>query len=78
MADMMKMYASSGMGFGGDFGKEGQTLVLNAKHPLVKYLSEHADEDKNETCTLIERQLYDLAQIQNAPLEAEEMKYIAV
>ena len=36
MADMMKMYAASGMGMGmPDWGKEGQTLILNAKHPLV-------------------------------------------
>ena len=47
MADMMKMYAASGMPMGLDsFAKEGQTLILNAKHPLVKYVMEH-DEDKN-------------------------------
>ena len=47
MADMMKMYAASGMPMGLDsFAKEGQTLILNAKHPLVKYVMEH-EEDKN-------------------------------
>ncbi len=71
MADMMKMYAANGMGFGMDqFAKEGQTLILNAKHPLVKYVMEHA-EDKNTK--LICRQLYDLAQIQNAPLSSDDM-----
>ena len=69
MADMMKMYAASGMPMGLDsFAKEGQTLILNAKHPLVKYVMEH-DEDKNTKMM----QLYDLAQIQNAPLSAEDM-----
>ena len=61
MADMMKMYAASGMPMG---------LDLNAKHPLVKYVMEH-DEDKNTK--MICQQLYDLAQIQNAPLSAEDM-----
>ena len=71
MADMMKMYAASGMGLGMDsWAKEGQTLILNAKHPLVKYVMEH-EEDKN--VKLICRQLYDLAQIQNAPLSGEDM-----
>ena len=76
MADMMKMYAANGMGFGADdFAKEGQTLVLNANHPLVKYIMEHG-EDKN--AKLIGEQLYDLAQLQNAPLSAEEMaKFVA-
>ena len=70
-SDMMKMYAKSGMGMGG-FGddKEGQTLILNANHPLVKYVLSH-EEDKN--VKLICRQLYDLAKIQNAPLSAEDM-----
>ncbi|HAB94120.1 MAG TPA: molecular chaperone HtpG, partial [Lachnospiraceae bacterium] len=71
MADMMKMYAASGMGLGMDsWAKEGQTLILNAKHPLVKYVMEH-EEDK--TVKMICSQLYDLAQIQNAPLSAEDM-----
>ena len=45
MADMMKMYAASGMPMGLDsFAKEGQTLILNAKHPLVKYVMEHEED----------------------------------
>ena len=71
MADMMKMYAASGMGFGVDeFAKEGQTLILNAKHPLVKYVMDHED---GKNTKLIFHQLYDLAQIQNAPLSPEDM-----
>ena len=69
MADMMKMYAMDGMGMG-DFGAEGQTLVLNAQHPLVKYVMEHDDD---ADVKLIGRQLYDLAKLQNAPLSPEEM-----
>ena len=71
MADMMKMYAAAGMGFGADeFGRDGQTLILNAKHPLVKYICEHEEDDNAK---MISRQLYDLAMIQNAPLGPEEM-----
>ena len=69
MAEMMKMYAMNGMGMG-DFGAEGQTLILNANHPLVQYVMEH--EDGENTKTICE-QLYDLARIQNAPLEGEAM-----
>ena len=67
MQDMMKMYG--GMGMGG-FGDEGETLILNANHPLVQYVEEHQEED---TSKLICEQLYDLAKIQNAPLEAADM-----
>ena len=71
MQDMMKMYAANGMGFGmGGFGKEGETLVLNAAHPLVQYILAH---EEGENTTLICEQLYDLALLQNAPLEADEM-----
>ncbi len=74
MQDMMKMYAVGGMGMGA-FGEEGETLILNANHPLVQYVMENK-EDKNSK--MICEQLYDLAKIQNAPLEAEAMtKFIA-
>ena len=69
MQDMMKMYAMNGMGMG-DFGKDGETLVLNASHPLVSYILAHKD-DKNTT--MICEQLYDLAKLQHAPLEADAM-----
>ncbi len=76
MQDMMKMYAMNGMPMMGDgFGSEGQTLILNANHPLVKYVTEHEDE---KNVGIICEQLYDLARIQNAPLPADAMtKFIA-
>ena len=43
MQDMMKMYAMPGMDMG-DYGKEGETLVLNANHPLVQYVLDHTDD----------------------------------
>ena len=49
--------------------REGETLVLNYNHPLVKRMME--GNGKNEQ--LICEQLYDLARLQHAPLEAEEM-----
>ena len=69
MQDMMKMYSVGG---GMDmFGAgEGQTLILNAKHPLVQFVVEHAEDKETETVCA---QLYDLAKIQNAPLTPEEM-----
>ena len=71
MADMMKMYAASGMPMGLDeFAKEGQTLSRNAKHPLVRYIMEH---EEGRLTKMISRQLYDLAQIQNAPLSPDDM-----
>ncbi len=74
MQDMMKMYAARGMDMG-DFGSEGETLILNAGHPLVKYVTEHEDGENTE---MICEQLYDLAKIQQAPLTADEMsKFIA-
>ncbi|MBO4609943.1 MAG: molecular chaperone HtpG [Lachnospiraceae bacterium] len=69
MQDMMKMYAARGMDMGG-FGSEGETLILNAGHPLVKYVTEHED---GENTRLICEQLYDLAKIQQAPLSADDM-----
>ena len=77
MQDMMKMYSMQGMGGMdmGRFGKEGETLVLNANHPLVQYVIEHQDGDNVK---MICEQLYDLALLQQAPLEPEAMtKFIA-
>ncbi|MBQ2100035.1 MAG: molecular chaperone HtpG, partial [Lachnospiraceae bacterium] len=74
MADMMKMYAMPGMSMPG-MGDEGETLILNANHPLVQYVTEHQE---GENADLICEQLYDLAKIQHAPLDAEAMaKFIA-
>ena len=47
MPDMMKMYAMNGMGSWEISLRKGQTLILNANHPLVQYVMEHED-DKNK------------------------------
>ena len=69
MQDMMKMYAMNGMGMPG-FGNEGETLVLNANHPLVQHIIEHQDD---KYAKMFCEQLYDLAKLQQAPLDAEAM-----
>ena len=74
MQDMMKMYSMPGMDMGA-FGGEGETLILNANHPLVQYVTEHQE---GENVEMICEQLYDLAKIQHAPLAPEAMtKFIA-
>ena len=72
MQDMMKMYAMSGMPMG-ELPLE-ETLVLNERHPLVQHLLPHEDSFESEEGKLIEEQLYDLARIQNAPLNGDAMK----
>ncbi|MDR2043208.1 MAG: molecular chaperone HtpG [Clostridium sp.] len=73
MQDMMKMYSMSGMGLN-DFGSEGETLILNANHPLVQYVTDQtAAVAKEDGVKMICEQLYDLAKIQNAPLDPEAM-----
>ncbi|MCD7737899.1 MAG: molecular chaperone HtpG, partial [Lachnospiraceae bacterium] len=69
MQDMMKMYAANGMSMG-DLGKEDETLVLNAANPLVKFV---LDNEDNANAKTICEQLYDLAKLQHAPLEGDEM-----
>ena len=69
MQDMMKMYSMPGMDMG-NFGNEGETLILNANHPLVQYVSEHQE---GENVKMICEQLYDLAKLQHAPLNPDEM-----
>ncbi|MBQ8306890.1 MAG: molecular chaperone HtpG [Blautia sp.] len=67
MQDMMKMYNMYGMDpsmFGGQ-----ETLVLNANHPLVKYVQ----EEQGDSVGIICEQLYDLAMISHRQLTPEEM-----
>ena len=69
MADMMKMYGvndPSTVGFGSS-----ETLVLNAAHPLVKYVLAHPE---SENVPVICRQLYDLAALSHRPLSQKEMQ----
>ncbi|MBO4376627.1 MAG: molecular chaperone HtpG, partial [Lachnospiraceae bacterium] len=70
MQDMMKMYSMPRMDFPADKSGMGETLVLNANHPLVTYVLEHKD---GENTKLFAEQLYDLARIAQAPLEPEAM-----
>ncbi|MBR2407882.1 MAG: molecular chaperone HtpG [Lachnospiraceae bacterium] len=69
MQDMMKMYNMYGMD-PSMFGGEGETLVLNANHPLVKFIFEHK---KSKNASVICEQLYDLAMLSHKPLAPEEM-----
>lgn len=67
MKDMMKMYSMYGM----DMPMKDQfTLILNANNNLVKFI---LDNPEGENTPLIAKQLYDLALIQNKPLEPAEM-----
>lgn len=68
MAEMMKMYGMDNM----DMNMFGQnaTLMLNANHPLVKFILEHKKSQKVPT---ICKQLYDLAMLAHRPLSPEEM-----
>ena len=67
MQDMMKM---NGMGNMPDMGNEGETLVLNAGHPLVKYILENKE---GENTRMMCEQLYDLAKLAYEPLSPEAM-----
>ena len=70
MEEMMKMYAMGDLGPGMmGMGATG-TLVLNANHPLVKYVDEHK---KGKKVSLICKQLYDVALLAHKPLSPEEM-----
>ena len=71
MAEMMKLYAESGMGGMMNFGKETETLVLNSNNKLVKYVLDNPDDE--ETTPIICAQLYDLAVLANKPLTAEAL-----
>ena len=68
MAEMMKMYGMGGMDTS-MFGSQA-TLVLNANHPLVKFLTEHK---RSKNVPIICKQLYDLAMLAHKPLSPEEM-----
>ena len=68
MQDMMKMYNMYGMDpsmFGGQ-----ETLVLNAKHPLVQFIAGNKDSEKTP---VICEELYDLAMLSHKQLSPEEM-----
>ena len=68
MGEMMKMYGMAGMD-PSLYGNE-VTLVLNANHPLVQFVTEHK---RSKNVPIICRQLYDLAMLTHKPLNPEEM-----
>ena len=68
MAEMMRMYGMGGMD-PSVFGSQA-TLVLNANHPLVKFLVVHK---RSKNVPIICKQLYDLAMLAHKPLSPEEM-----
>ncbi|HIW21096.1 MAG TPA: molecular chaperone HtpG, partial [Candidatus Dorea intestinavium] len=65
MQEMMKQYGMDGMDMGGQ-----ETLILNANHPLVKFILEHK---KSKSVPIISKQLYDLAMLSHKRLSPEEM-----
>ena len=55
--------------------RKGQTLVLNTNHKLVQYLLSHSE---GENVATVCEELYDLARIQQGPLDPEAMtKFVA-
>lgn len=74
MQEMMKQYGMMGMSMG-DMGKKDETLILNVGNSLVQYLLAHSD---GENTDMVVEELYDLARIQQGPLETEPMtKFVA-
>jgi len=69
MQDMMKQYGLSAAEMG-DMGRGDETLILNTNHTLVQYLLQN---EEGENTGLICEELYDLARIQQAPLNADAM-----
>ena len=69
MLNMMEMYSMGGMDMSA-FGATGETLVLNANHPLVKYVLENKE---GENTVKICEQLYDLASLAHGQLSPERM-----
>lgn len=68
MQDMMRMY---GIDTGSpDMLDNDATLIVNANHPLVQYITEHK---RSKNSAVICKQLYDMARIANHPLSPEEM-----
>ncbi|MDL2249126.1 molecular chaperone HtpG [Lachnospiraceae bacterium OttesenSCG-928-J05] len=65
MQDMMKAYGMDQMDMGGQ-----ETLILNANHPLVKFVVEHK---RSKSVPVICKQLYDLAMLSHKRLSPEEM-----
>ncbi|MFV0362990.1 MAG: molecular chaperone HtpG [Suipraeoptans sp.] len=65
MQEMMKSYGMDNMETGGQ-----ETLILNANHPLVKFVVEHK---RSKSVPVICKQLYDLAMLSHKRLSPDEM-----
>jgi len=63
--EMSRLYGDMNFAMPDDY-----TLILNRQNPAVAALSACEDEERAE---LLARQLYDLAQLANAPLKPEDM-----
>jgi molecular chaperone HtpG len=70
MEEMFKRYTSPDKDVDGSFGSYGQSLVLNANHPLVQYILAHKED---EQAPMFCQQLYDLALLSHAPLAPSRM-----
>ena len=71
MQDMMRQYGMKDS----ELGKGEETLVLNVNHKLVQYLLSHSE---GENVATVCEELYDLARIQQGPLDPEAMtKFVA-
>lgn len=68
MEEMMKMYGMGGMDAGAFTSQA--TLILNANHPLVKFVLEHK---RSKSVPIICKQLFDLAMLAHKPLSPAEM-----
>ncbi len=69
--EQSRRFSEMSKAFGGGYQMpEQKTLVLNARHPLVKYL-ETAGE--GERTSMIAQQIMDLAEMARNPLESERM-----
>ena len=67
MQDMMKMYGMAGEG--SDMAAP-ETLIVNDKNDLVRYIINNPDGDHTKDFA---KQIYDLAKISNQPLPPDEM-----
>jgi molecular chaperone HtpG len=70
MQDMMKMYSMNGSGMDASMFAAPETLVLNDDHELVRYIIDHKDSD---LALDFAKQIYDMAKLANAPLDANQM-----
>ena len=69
--EQSRRFSEMSRAFGGGYQMpEQKTLVLNAKHPLVKYLETAGD---GERAKLVAQQIMDLAEMARNPLESERM-----